>query len=337
MKHILGQIDEAYTENLEIIIGIDEYVKNKTKYIDFIRLKNDLLKVELDLSKHVKEEYYEQYCFMKELFDKVKVENKKLGIKLGFFLYEILCRQNKFKEWIPLLIEMKKIVKNETLSGVKTKISIDYYLAIASRIGFIGVLIRHTKSIEYAVKKIEKILSIIEKDKNDRKLSSIYNAYSFVISILNTNLDKYENRLKEKASMFRGLFLPNNNKDYQKNGNFIVNEKNIKDIIINLNAINNMDYAVSDFSTKIIAMYKDIVYKRQIMVSNQFITFIVGINDIIYRLSESYITDNNKNKRNEYISNIMNHANFAFNYVFSHKKDEPLLNTDFVKSILINI
>ena len=55
-----------------------------------------------------------------------------------------------------------------------------------------------------------------------------------------------------------------------------------------------MDYAISDFSSKIIEMYKDIVNKRQIMVSNQFMTFIVGINDIINRLSESYITDNNK-------------------------------------------
>ena len=337
LKFYLGEMEEANTENFEIIIGIDEYVKKGSKYIDFIRRKNELFKVQLDLSKHVREEYFEQYCFMKELFDKVKAENKKLGVNLGFCLYEILIRQNKFNECIPLLMEMKKIVKNETLSGVKTKISIDYYLAIASRIGFIGVLIGDTQSIEYAVKKVEKILSIIEKDKNDRKLSSIYNAYSFVISILNTNIDKYENRLKEKASMFRGLFLPNNIMDYQKTGYFIINEKNREDIIINLNAINNMDYAISDFSTKIIEMYKNIVNKRQIMVSNQFMTFIIGILDIINRLSQSYITDNNKNKRNEYISNIVNHANIAFNYVFSHKNDEPLLNTDFVKSILINI
>jgi hypothetical protein len=337
LKFYLGEMEEANTENFEIIIGIDEYVKKGSKYIDFIRRKNELFKVQLDLSKHVREEYFEQYCFMKELFDKVKAENKKLGVNLGFCLYEILIRQNKFNECIPLLMEMKKIVKNETLSGVKTKISIDYYLAIASRIGFIGVLIGDTQSIEYAVKKVEKILSIIEKDKNDRKLSSIYNAYSFVISILNTNLDKSENRLKEKASMFRGLFLPNNIMDYQKTGYFIINEKNREDIIINLNAINNMDYAISDFSTKIIEMYKNMVNKRQIMVSNQFMTFIIGILDIINRLSQSYITDNKKNKRNEYISNIVNHANIAFNYVCAHKNDEPLLNTDFIKSILINI
>ena len=337
LKYYLGQINEAYSEYLEIIIGAEDYVKDKTKYVDFIRLKNELFKVQLDLNKHVKEEYFEQYCFMKELFDKVKVENKKLGVKLGFCLYTILCRQNKYNECIPLLMEMKKIVKNETFSGVKTKISIDYYLAIASRIGYIGVLIGDKKSIEYAVKKIEKILNIIEQDKNDRKLASIYNAYSFVISILNVNLDKYENRLKEKASMFRGLFLPNDINSYPKTGYFIINEKNRGDIVINLNAINNMDYSLSEFSTKLTDYYKSFVVKKQLMLSNQFLTFIVGIYDIINRLTESYCTDNNVNKRNDYINKIISNANVAFNYISSHKEDEPLLNTDFVKGIIINM
>lgn len=337
LKYLIGEMDDAYTENFEIIISLDDYVKDKTKYVDFIRLKNELFKVQLDLNKHVKEEYFEQYCFMKELFDKVKVENKKLGVKLGFCLYTILCRQNKYNECIPLLMEMKKIVKNETFSGVKTKISIDYYLAIASRIGYIGVLIGDKKSIEYAVKKIEKILNIIEQDKNDRKLASIYNAYSFVISILNVNLDKYENRLKEKASMFRGLFLPNDINSYPKTGYFIINEKNRGDIVINLNAINNMDYSLSEFSTKLTDYYKSIVVKKQLMLSNQFLTFIVGIYDIINRLTESYCTDNNVNKRNDYINKIISNANVAFNYISSHKEDEPLLNTDFIKGIIINM
>ena len=337
LKYLIGEMDDAYTENFEIIISLDDYVKDKTKYVDFIRLKNELFKVQLDLNKHVKEEYFEQYCFMKELFDKVKVENKKLGVKLGFCLYTILCRQNKYNECIPLLMEMKKIVKNETFSGVKTKISIDYYLAIASRIGYIGVLIGDKKSIEYAVKKIEKILNIIEQDKNDRKLASIYNAYSFVISILNVNLDKYENRLKEKASMFRGLFLPNDINSYPKTGYFIINEKNRGDIVINLNAINNMDYSLSEFSTKLTDYYKSFVVKKQLMLSNQFLTFIVGIYDIINRLTESYCTDNNVNKRNDYINKIISNANVAFNYISSHKEDEPLLNTDFVKGIIINM
>ena len=336
LKYLLGEMNDANTENFEIIIGIDEYAKFPSKYIDFIRLKNELFKVQLDLNKHVKEEYFEQYCFMKELFDKVKAENKKLSVKLGFCLYTILCRQNKFNECIPLLMEMKKIVKNETLSGIKMKISIDYYLAIASRIGYIGVLIGNKKPIEYAIKKILKILNIIEKDKNDRKLVSIYNAYSFVISILNINLDKYDNRIKEKASIFRGVFIPNN-MDYEKTGYFIINESNKEDILINLNAINNMDYSISEMTNRIIGNYINQANKRTVLISNQFLTFIVGMQDLISRLSESYCTDENKNKRNDYITKINNYTIVVFNYVSANKDNEPLLDTDFIKSILINI
>jgi tetratricopeptide (TPR) repeat protein len=161
IKYHLGEISEAYNEYLEIIIGYEDYVTKKTNYSEFIRLKNNLLKVQLDLTKHVKEEYYEQYCFMKELYDKIKLQNKALGVKLGFCLYEILCRQNKFHECIPLLKEMKKTLKNEALSGAKMKISIDYNLAIINRIGFISVLIGDTKSTEYSIKKLNKVLEII--------------------------------------------------------------------------------------------------------------------------------------------------------------------------------
>ena len=119
---------------------------------------------------------------MKELYDKIKFQNKALGVKLGFCLYEILCRQNKFHECIPLLKEMKKTLKNEALSGAKMKISIDYNLAIINRIGFISVLIGDTKSTEYSIKKLNKVLEIIEKDKQDKKLSQIYKAYTFIVS-----------------------------------------------------------------------------------------------------------------------------------------------------------
>ena len=253
LKFKLGEINEAYNEYLEIIIGSEDFVKNKTKYIDFIRLKNDLLKVQLDLSKHVKEEYFEQYCFMKELFDKVKKDNKKIGVKLGFCLYSILCRQNKYNECIPLLMEMKNILKKESLCGININTSIDYYLAIESRIGYIGTLIGNKDSVEHAIKKLRKILDIIEKDKQDKKLSSIYNAYTFIISIFNIYLGNFENRLKEKAAIFKAEFFTNN-LDI-KNNCYLVNKKNKEDLIINLNAVNNMDYNLSVVAKTIMDNY----------------------------------------------------------------------------------
>ena len=336
LKYLLNEINDAYTEYLEIIIGIEEYVTIKTKYIDFIRLKNDLFKVQLDLSKHIKEEYFEQYCFMKELFDKVKNENKKLGIKLGFCLYEILCRQNKFNECIPLLMEMKKILKNETLSGVNLKISIDYYLSIASRIGFISILIGNKKAAEYAVKKLNKILGIIQNDKEDTKLALIYNAYTFIISLLNIDIGNYDNKFKEKSINFRNIFF-SNNLDQKNNNNYLVTLKNRDDLILDLYSLNNMDYSLSTIANKIMENYTNITLAKKQLFTNQFLTFIVGIHNNINRLSESYCTDYNKNKRLDYLKKINNFYNIAFNYVKSVMEQEPLLDTDFVKSLLINI
>ena len=335
LKYYLGDINDAYAEYLEIIIGYEEYVRNKTKYTDFIRLKNDLLKVQLDLTKHIKEEYFEQYCFMKELFDRVKTENKKLGVKLGFCLYEILCRQNKYNECIPLLMEMKTILKNETLSGIQLKTSIDYNLAIMSRIGYISILIGDRKSVEYAVKKLKSILEIIEKDKQDKKLSTVYNSYSFIISIYNIYLGNYENRLKEKEAIFRSEFFSNNMKLRKS---YLINEKNIENIFINLNAINNMNSTLSDYSSKILDdIEKSMNSNVERPLNNRFLTFIVGKHDIINRLSESYCTDYNNSKRNEYIQKINYQWKIVNNYVKKVYEQEPLIETDFVKSILINI
>jgi tetratricopeptide (TPR) repeat protein len=290
----------------------------------------------LDLSKHIKEEYFEQYCFMKELFDKVKNENKKLGIKLGFCLYEILCRQNKFNECIPLLMEMKKILKNETLSGVNLKISIDYYLSIASRIGFISVLIGNKKAAEYAVKKLNKILGIIQNDKGDKKLALIYKAYTFIISILNIDIGNYENKFKEKSIDFRNNFFPINSEQKSIN-NYFVTLKNKDDLIIDLYSLNNMDYSLGTLANKIMENYTNITLAKKLLFTNQFLDFIVGIHNNINRLSESYCTDYNINKRADYIKKIYNFYNIAFNYVKSVMDQEPLLETDFVKTILINI
>lgn len=335
LKYHLGDINDAYAEYLEIIIGYEEYVRCKTKYVDFIRLKNDLLKVQLDLTKHIKEEYFEQYCFMKELFDRIKIENKKLGVKLGFCLYEILCRQNKYNECIPLLMEMKTILKNETLSGIQLKTSIDYNLSIISRIGYISILIGDRKSAEYAIKKLKSILEIIEKDKQNKKLTTIYNSYSFIISIINVYLGNYENRLKEKEAIFRSEFF-SNNMDLKKS--YLINENNIEDIYINLNAINNMNYTLSAYSSKILENIENFINSNiERPLNNKFLTFIVGKHDIINRLSESYCTDYNNSKRNDYIKKINYEWKIINNYVKKIYEQEPLLETDFVKSILINI
>lgn len=64
---------------------------------------------------------------------------------------------------------MKKILKKALLKGSSMKNGIDYYLAIISRIGYVGILLNDKKSIEASIKKIKKALVMIgnnNKNKN---------------------------------------------------------------------------------------------------------------------------------------------------------------------------
>ena len=335
LKFKLNQTDDAYKEYLEIIAGIADYVKEKTKYITFIKLQNDLLKVQMDINKHVVNEYYEQYLFMKDLFDQVKTENSLLAIKLGFCLYELLCRQNKYSECIPLLNNMKQILNERIFSGYNLKTSIDYSLAIFSRLAFIGTLIGDKEAVIDARKKLSKILETIKDDKNNAKLVCIYNAYNFCIAILNNYLGIYESKLKNKAAIFRKEFIPENKK--QSKAEYIIDIDNRDYIVIDLNSINNMDSFLNKFQEEIIKRYENNINKYSKLPSNLFLTYIVCTHNKISQLSEAFCTDTNKDKRKDYIKRINEFHTFIFNYIIINIENEPLLEYDFIKTILIDI
>ena len=335
LKFQLDKTEEAYKEYLEIITAIFDYVREETKYINFIRLQNDLLKVQMDINKHVENEYYEQYLFVKELYDKIKAENALLGIKLGFCLYEILCRQNKYNECSPLLKEMKKILNDRIFSGYSLKTSIDYSLAIFSRMAFIGTLTGDKETVIEARKKLMKVLENVESDKNNIKLVCIFNAYNFLVSILNLFLGIYEDKIKEKAAKFRKEFVLEGNKT--SSIDYIINIENRDYIVVNLNSINNMDIFLNNFEKEIIVKYENTISKNIPLKSNQFLAYLVSIHNKISRLSESYCTDVNVDKRKDYIKAINELHATIYNYVIINKGNEPLLECDFVKSMLIGI
>ena len=329
LKFYLEKTEEAYKENLEIITGIEDYVRQKTSYINFIKLQNDLLKVQLDINRNAKNEYWEQYLFMKELFDQVKEENVILANKLGLNLFNILCRLKKYDECIPLLLQMKKILNDKIYSGHNLKSSIDYSLAIFSRLAYIGVLIGNKETVIEARKKLNQILNTIESDTNNKKLVTLYNAYNLCVSILNTYLGIYDNKLKEKAAIFRKEFIPDNS--------FILNVYNRDFAVINLNSINNMDSFLNNFTREIINSYEDKLKSNILLNSNQFLAYLVNAHNNISRLSESYCTDINIEKRKDYIRKINDYHSNIFNLVKHKIGNEYLLECDFVKTLLVDI
>jgi tetratricopeptide (TPR) repeat protein len=329
LKFYLDKTDEAYKEYLEIITGIEDYVRQKTSYINFIKLQNDLLKVQIDINRNIVNEYWEQYLFMKELFDQVKSENVILANKLGLNLFNILCRLKKYDECIPLLSQMKKILNDKIYSGHNLKSSIDYSLAIFSRMAYIGTIIGDKETVIEARKKLVQILETIKNDKNNPKLVSLYNAYNLCVSILNIYLGIFDNQLKENAAIFKESFIPNDG--------FILNIENRDFTLINLNSINNMDAFLNKFTTEIICSYELKLKKNNLLNSDQFLGYIVHIHNNISRLSESYCTDTNVDKRKDYIWKINEYHNIIFNYVRLKIGNERLLECDFVKSLLVDI
>ena len=117
--------------------------------------------------------------FLSDLFNEVKLTNKILALKLGFDLFLVYFEKKKYEDSIPILIEMEKLIKKESLKGATFKNGLDYYLSINCRLGYIGVLLDDKNIIKSSIEKIEKVLDIIKFDKSE-KLINMTKIYNFV-------------------------------------------------------------------------------------------------------------------------------------------------------------
>ena len=342
LKFNLGDYDSANLEYLEFIAGYtDEIImENKeNKYTTFIKLKNDLLNIRI--SKVTQgDDIHQTRLFLKNLYDKTKNENQVLSMKIGFELYDIYLKNNKYKECVDILYDMRAILKNRLLTGTKLNSSIDFYLAIVSRIGFIGTLINDKASIEDCIKKISKSLLIFNNYNNSNKEKGIIfkNAYLFLLTTLKINNKEEVTNSKEAAVNFKSYFLPDLNK-FQKNkfNSFIINESNFYDIVVNLNIINKMDHEMKNFWKKEVYIPMiNTINQNKSLEHNSVITFILSVHNLINQYSESYCTEQNIDK-DKYKNNIIVLTEKTLKFVKTFCSEEIIFQTEFIKGALINI
>jgi hypothetical protein len=342
LKFNLGDYDSANLEYLEFIAGYtDEIImENKeNKYTTFIKLKNDLLNIRI--SKVTQgDDIHQTRLFLKNLYDKTKNENQVLSMKIGFELYDIYLKNNKYKECVDILYDMRAILKNRLLTGTKMNSSIDFYLAIVSRIGFIGTLINDKASIEDCIKKISKSLLIFNNYNNSNKEKGIIfkNAYLFLLTTLKINNKEEVTNSKEAAVNFKSYFLPDLNK-FQKNkfNNFIINESNFYDIVVNLNIINKMDHEMKNFWKKEVYIPMiNTINQNKSLEHNSVITFVLSVHNLINQYSESYCTEQNIDK-DKYKNNIIVLTEKTLKFVKTFCSEEIIFQTEFIKGALINI
>jgi tetratricopeptide (TPR) repeat protein len=336
-KFRIGDIQNANREHLEIVAELPEKWKSNF-FLKYIKLRNDLLKISLVNTSKLKDksEFTEYVQILKDLYEEVKLTNKSLALKFGFDLFSSYLEAKNYNNCIPLLLEMKKILKKDLLKGTTIKNGIDYYLAISSRLGYIGVIVDNKKIVNSAIKKIKKTLEIIKKDTNNEKLVNITKTYSFILAILEISLTKQTKfDLKSLASEFRQSFLPGLEKS--NSSEYYINEQNEDNIIIDFQIIsNNMNKEISDKAKTILKNCQNEINKGNNS-NNIFLTFISAMHNKINNYSLSYISDKNETKRKDYKKKIVDCFELFIIVIYKLYENELLLNTKYVKTMILEM
>ena len=341
LKFKLGDKTQANKEYLELLSEVQESDNIMMKYI---KILNSLLKVQMNSVNldRTRSEIYENIQFLEDLFTNMSSLNKVISLKLGFELFSAYIKYKEYNKCIKHLLMMKKILKKDILRGSSLKNGIDYYLAIASRIGYIGVLLNDKVLIEKAIKKIKKALELIGKNTDDKKINDLFQAYKFVISILEICLNqKTENNILHLSKEFKRILLP----DLKSNAyhNDIVNKDNKESIIINFKIIDN-EYQndIYNCSKSILEKsYKELKERKNVDTTN-FIIFLSAFHDKIYRYSERYITskkengNKNTNANNDYAAKIKK-SFLIVEDIIEKYIDDPFLQTEYAKILIIEI
>ena len=341
LKFKLGDKTQANKEYLELLSEVQESDNIMMKYI---KILNSLLKVQMNSVNldRTRAEIYENIQFLEDLFTNMSSLNKVISLKLGFELFSAYIEYKEYNKCIKHLLMMKKILKKDILRGSSLKNGIDYYLAIASRIGYIGVLLNDKVLIEKAIKKIKKALELIGKNTDDKKINDLFQAYKFVISILEICLNqKTENNILLLSKEFKRILLP----DLKSNAyhNDIVNKDNKESIIINFKIIDN-EYQNDIYNcSKSIRekSYKELKERKNVDTTN-FIIFLSAYHDKIYRYSERYIAskkengNKNTNANNDYAAKIKKKFLIVEDIIEKYI-DDPFLQTEYAKILIIEI
>ena len=337
----LGNFEEALNESYGIIASIEEEKDKMTKFLEFIKLKNNLLQIKLNEANNNMNQLRDNYNLLKDVYEKVKNENPFLALKLGLVIYNNLYNQNLFNNCAQILDEMYRILKNYERQGVNPKKMLRFSLSIFCRYGVIGLLLSNKQYVDLAINEMNNGLKLITNDLNYKKTMYIFKGYTFALTLLKINCNVYVESPKEISNIFLKEFVLNKFKEGKYlSDSYLIDNTNINQCIINLNSINNnFDISINDKATKIVDYYiqKLLIPEKNFLSHDEVFTFMIGLHDRIRYISEKYITDNNKNNKEQYKIQIISNSNHFWNYISKYSDTEPLLKTEFFKSLIIKI
>ena len=338
----LGNIEDASNESIGITMSIEEEKDKMTKFLEFIKLKNELFQIRLNETSKDINILKDNYNLLKRVFEKVKSDNPFLALKLGFSIYNNLFYQNYYKECEAILQQMYQIIKNYKTQGIHPKKILRFSLSVYCRFGFIGLILSNKQIIDFAINEKNNGLLLIKDDINHKKTMSVFKAYTFSLTLLKLNSNIYVEMPKEISNIFMKEFIIDK---FNKEGKYIgdsycINNQNINQCIINLNVLNNnLDISINDKAQKIIDYYISNISspEKNIISHDAVFTFIIGFYDRIRYISEKYLVDKNQYNQEKYKTKMLLNFKFFWNYINNNVDSEPLLKTEIIKSIIIKI
>ena len=338
----LGIIEEATNESFAIMAVIEEDKDKMTKYIEFIKLKNELFQIKLNEAINEKAQLKENFALLNDVFEKVKNQNPFLALKLGFSIYNNLYNQNLYDKCIPILQQMNQIIKNYEMQGIPQKKMLRFSLSIFCRFGLIGLLLSNKQLVDFSIKEMTNCLIIIKDDRNSKKSMAVFKAYTFALNLLKINCNIYVEKIEGISNIFSKEFILDkfNQEGKYLGDSYCINNQNINQCIINLNTLNNsMDISMNEKARKIVEYYKSNILTpgKNIVSQDTIFTFVIGFHDKIRCLTENYLINKNENEQAKYKSEILNNTDFFWNFINSNIDCEPLLKTEFFKSVIIKI
>ena len=328
LKLKLGDVESANKVFLEIKA---EEFKKEDFFLNYIKLMTNILKVKIyQVTENLTtNDLKEKIVFLNSFIVDLNDIDRILALKLYLELFDSYLENKEYLKCFQILIDIEKISDKYLLQKLS-----DLYLAVVSRIGYIGILLNKKDYIQNAINKIKSVLEIKE-DINDRKTLKLRLAFKFYLAILEImSTQNAKNDLKELKNKFQNDFFPVVGEDDSEND--IVTKRNKNSIIINLKILDNINKHIYEASKSIMnEVYSDLNNNNNINTSN-FILFLSSFHDKIYRYSELYIKVNSFIKKDYYQSKIKEYFNLAYKIIKQYI-DDPFFQTHFAKILIIDI
>lgn len=236
-------------------------------------------------------------------------------------------------------------------SDPTSKENVEIILAVASRIGYIGILLNEKKIIEESINEMTNAMKYTEGWKNalseasnkkeeledisaeDQKKLTIHYAYNFILSII--SITSKDPKLNTIAQDFRNNFLPFLDKDDEKN--FTINKDNKNDLILNLSNIITEDKDLRAYIKKISAEEIIKEFQNNKIDDNKVLSFIFTIHSEINKLSEECYLEKNPNTKGEYEAKIICYGKSVLEFISKQDKKQCVINKPLVLSAIIEI